>query len=149
MNLLIDLGNKTEPAWSTKVDRWYQLDEVSYSFCEALHQWNYLSDVQKPDVILLALAGASNLADFDFVNTGAISPAKFVYTLPNICISVIFQMLGYNGKVYCFHQGNQTLEFAENEAREMAKSGKKVWLFASSPILKNSQRQVQFQKFSS
>jgi hypothetical protein len=143
----IDLKKKTEPAWSAKVDRWYQLDEVSYVFCEALHQWNYLRDQERPEVIFVALPGASNLADFDFVTNGASSPAKFVYTLPNICAAVIFQMLDFSGKVYCLHQGKNTIAFAQEEARSMAHSGKSSWLFASPPALANEHRTVYFESF--
>jgi hypothetical protein len=147
MNLWIEVPSKAEPAWSAKIDRWYQLDEVSYAFCEALHQWDYLKEAPRPDVIFLALPGASNLADFDFVQSGAVSPAKFVYTLPNICVAVIFQMLGFSGKVYCLHKGSETIPFAEQEAREMAKQGKKAWVFASPPQLQEGRRKVSLQIF--
>ncbi|WP_413293192.1 hypothetical protein ACLSU7_17540 [Bdellovibrio sp. HCB185ZH] len=144
MKLTIDLQNKSEPAWSSKVDRWYQLDEVGFAFCEALHQWELLKDEKRPDVIYLALPGASNLADFDFVNSGASSPAKFVFTLPNICASVIFQMLGFSGKVYCVNQGPETIEFAKDEAKEAAKSGKCAWVFGSPAVLEDDKRVVLF-----
>jgi hypothetical protein len=146
-SLWIDVNNKSEPAWSAKVDRWYQLDEVGYAFCEALHQWNYLEGVAKPDVIFLALPGASNLADVDFAQSGALSPAKFVYTLPNICIAVIFQMLGFSSKVYCVNRGASTVEFALSEANEMARAGKSAWVFSSSPVLENGKRSVSFASF--
>ena len=64
-----------EPSWSTQIDRWYQLDELGFSFCEALHEWNYLEAYPKPDMIFLAIEGASNVADYDFVNSSSQSPA--------------------------------------------------------------------------
>lgn len=135
MKAIVSLERKTEPAWSHLVERWYQLDEVSYCFCEALHSWDGLKDLAQPDLIILALDGASNLADHDFIQTGASSPSKFVYTLPNICAAVIFQVLQWSGKVYCFHQGATTKEFAMVEAHEFAKQGQRVWVFSSSPVL--------------
>lgn len=134
-----------EPAWAGQVERWYQLDEVSYAFCEALHQWQGLADFEKPETIFLALPGASNLADRDFVESGAVSPAKFVYTLPNICISVIFQLLGFHGRVVCFNQGETTLAFVQNEARRRAERGRKTWVLASAPALNDFKRAVSVQ----
>lgn len=120
-----------EPGWSTQIDRWYQLDELGFSFCEALHEWNYLEAYPKPDMIFLAIEGASNVADYDFVNSSSQSPAKFVYTLPNISAAVIFQMLKLNGKVYCLSAGADTLKVSLQEAESFAKIGKKVWIFSS------------------
>lgn len=139
----VDLQPKNEPPWSAKIDRWYQLDEVCYAFCEALHQWQYLEDLPRPEVILLALPGASNVADQDFVASNATSPAKFVYTLPNIAAAVILQMLGFSCKVYCLHKGPETLAFVENEARTFARAGKSVWVF-SSTAQADGTRRVEF-----
>ncbi len=121
----------TEPGWSTKIDRWYQLDELGFSFCEALQEWNYLESFPRPDMIFLAIEGASNVADYDFVATGSQSPAKFVYTLPNISAAVIFQILKLNGKVYCLSAGADTLKINLQEAQNFAAAGKKVWIFSS------------------
>lgn len=142
--LLIDLTRSSEPTWSSQVERWYQLDEISFAYCEAISQWNFLQDLPRPQVVILATEGASNLADFDFAHADAISPAKFVYTLPNIFAAVMFQLLGWSGKTYCLHQGSSTLEFALHEAAELAKSGQSVWLFHSSPQLEQGRRRVSF-----
>ncbi len=139
MTYLVDISREKEPEWSSKVERWYQLDEVCYSFCEAIHQFK---DIQKPDLIILALDGASNLSDFEFVNSGATSPSKFVYTLPNICISVLLQMLNHSAKVYCFHKGKKTLDFALQEGTEMLKIHQCVWVLSSSPVLEKDRRRV-------
>ena len=122
------------PAWSTQVERWYQLDELGFSFCEALYEWNLLEKFKKPDLVILAIKGGSNLADRDFVSNGSQSPAKFVYTLPNISAAVIFQMLKIQGKVFCVSEGEQTFEVARNEAAAYAKTGNSVWLFETSSI---------------
>lgn len=120
-----------EPAWKDQVERWYQLDELGFAFCEAIHEWEYLKAFPKPDLILLALEEASNPADKDYVLTGGQSPAKFVYTLPNISAAIIFQMLKINGKVYCLSHGKNTLTVAHEEAKAFAQSGKVVWVLAS------------------
>ncbi|HRO67092.1 MAG TPA: hypothetical protein PL182_05975 [Pseudobdellovibrionaceae bacterium] len=135
------------PVWAHKVDRWHQLDEVSFAFCEALSRWNDLKEEPKPDLILLALEGASNVADSDFVRSGARSPAKFVYTLPNICMAVIFQFLNLKSRVFCLSRGKDTPAFAREEARFFAQAGKTVWVFSSSPLLEQGSRRVNFECF--
>jgi hypothetical protein len=137
-----------EPPWAGKIDRWYQLDENCFFFCEALHQWNYLIDYAQPDIVFLAQYGASNIADFDFVKTQSSSPSKFVFTLPNISISVIFQLLKFNGKIYCLSKGEETASFARNEAASYAKSGKKVWLFSVPKCESLEKKKIEFFEFS-
>lgn len=131
----VDLAKRAElgnpPAWSPHIERWYQLDELGFAFCEAIHAWDYLKNYPKPDLIILAIRGGSNLADYDFVSTGSSSPAKFVYTLPNISAAILFQMLKIQGKVFCLSEGDKTFEVAEQEAQNFSKSGKCVWLFGS------------------
>lgn len=135
LKILVQLKKRTDtditPPWSQKIERWYQLDELSFSFCEALHEWNYLENFKRPEIIFLAAEGASNLADLDFVNAGSQSPSKFVYTLPNIAASVVFQMLNMNGKVFCISEGEKTIAMAEVEAKQFVSMGKCVWLFGS------------------
>lgn len=135
------------PPWSPKVDRWHQLDEISFAFCEALSRWEDLKTEPPPDLILLALEGASNVADSDFVRSGAKSPAKFVYTLPSICMAVIFQFLNLKKRVFCLSRGKDTLSFAREEARSFAQAGKTVWVFSSSPLLEQGSRRVNFECF--
>jgi hypothetical protein len=142
-----DLDRTRTPDWSQKIERWYQLDELSYSFCEAIHHWNHLKDYPRPDLIVFGLEGASNIADFDFKNTMPPSPSKFVYTLPNICASIIFQMIQYTGQVFFLHQGKNTLEFAQQEARALAASGKKIWFFSSSNELETGKRKIIFEVY--
>jgi hypothetical protein len=139
-----------EPAWASKVERWYQLDEMGFAFCEALHTWDYLKDAIRPDLIILAIEGSSNRADKDFVTSGSNSPAKFVYTLPNISAAIIFQMLKVNGKVYCLSNGKDTVNLAAREAQAFAESGKNVWVFAS-PVMESSSfnREIIFSEYPS
>ncbi len=103
------LQNSFEPVWKNRVDRWYQLDENSFALCEALTAWNLSKWFDSQNLtlsqIFYFIEGGSNLADADFVNADAISPAKFVYTLPNIAISVGLQILNWRGPVYSFCVG--------------------------------------------
>jgi hypothetical protein len=139
---------QNEPAWSARVDRWYQLDELGFSFCEALHHWNYLEGVVKPDAIFLSLDGASNIADQDFIASQSSSPAKFVYTLPNIAAAIIFQMLKTHGKVFCLSQGAETKQLALEQAQLFAELGKTVWVLSSRPDPQDPKaRLVEFQNF--
>ena len=95
-----------EPSWKNRVDRWYQLDENAFALCEALSAWELpimlRNHNQSLSQIIYMSEGASNLADADFVNSDALSPSKFVYTLPNIAISVGLQILEWRGPVYSF-----------------------------------------------
>ena len=145
----VELKNRfdldTQPKWAEKIERWYQLDELGYAFCEAVYNWNYHKEIEKPDLIFIAIEGASNIADKDFVIMGSLSPAKFVYTLPNISAAVIFQMLNINGKVYCLNDGPNTTKTAEIEAKSFASNGKRVWLFTS-PITNNESEAEQVRK---
>ena len=145
MNHLVDFKQTSTPEWASKIDRWYQLDELSYSFCEAIHNWNYLKEFPQPDQVILAIEGACNVADFDYAHTKPSSPAKFVYTLPNICSSVIFQLIGFQGKVICLNQGKHTLNFAQTEATQLANAGKTVWLFSSPSELESGKRKIIFE----
>lgn len=151
----VDLSLRTQnnfiPAWSEKVDRWYQLDELGFAFAESLHHWNYLDGFSKPDILFLCIEGGSNIADKDFVSSGSQSPAKFVYTLPNISAAVIFQILQFKGKVYCPVAGENTLNQSLTQAQVLAKNGKKVWILGTplkNPLLKEKNlRTVLFYNF--
>lgn len=132
------------PAWSARVDRWTQLDDACFTFCEALQQWNFLSDLEKPEFIFVVLPNASNEADFDFVSSGAGSPSKFVFTLPNICASVLFQLIQFSGRTFCLSKGAESLEFAKTEANEFLKRNKTSWVFSNQSVGVKNERQVQF-----
>lgn len=146
--LIPTLKPHSAPAWSSQIDRWSQLDETCFTFCEALHTWNYLSGLTKPDVILLVLPQASNEADMDFVSSGALSPAKFVFTLPNICASVLFQMIDFSGPTFCISKGADSLRFAQNEALEVSYKDKISWIFANTVLPDKKSRAVEFFSYS-
>ncbi|WP_413575233.1 hypothetical protein ACLVWU_13110 [Bdellovibrio sp. HCB290] len=147
MKILIEIGNRPEPAWKEKFPQWNLLNEVSYAFCEALHRWEYLKDRPHPDVIFLALPEGSNLSDFEFVEDGAKDPGKFIFTFPNMQASIMMQILGFNGRVLCFNNGIKTSEFAKNECKEIAKTGKIAWLFTSPSVIEDEKRVVLFSSY--
>ncbi|WP_413584817.1 hypothetical protein [Bdellovibrio sp. HCB274] len=147
MKIQIDVGERAEPAWKDKFPQWKSLNETSYSFCEAIHRWDYLKDRPKPEVIFLALPEGTNLSDFVFVEGGAKNPESFLFTFPNMTASIIMQMLGFNSRVLCFNNGVRTAEFAKNECKELAKAGKTVWLFTSPSVLEDEKRVVYFSSY--
>jgi hypothetical protein len=125
-----------EPEWKSKIDRWYQLDETSFSFCEALYSWEQTDQMQRFDQIIYVCEQASNAADADFVASGALSPSKFIYTLPSIGPSVVAQLLNWYGPVYCFPV-TSTLDSTMNLAYKMAEN-RMIKFKQSTLILQNS-----------
>lgn len=93
------------PAWQSQVDRWYQLDEASKTLCQMIHTWQKQDsrDFKQIQAVIYLFSKGSNEADKAFVKGGLISPAQFVYTLPNVPISVAQQMLGVSMTTYCFN----------------------------------------------
>lgn len=136
------------PAWSSRIDRWSQLDDSCFTFCEALHTWDYLVGLEKPQFIFIVLPNASNQADLDFVNSGAASPSKFVFTLPNICASVLFQLIPFSGRTFCISKDHDSLRFALSEAEEMARGNRSCWVFANLRATEKDTRHVEFYSFS-
>ena len=97
----------TEPLWSSKVPRWYQLDGPAFALTELFFQ-------QRRDMDLLILASpmASNLTDFEFVQSGAIHAQKFVHTLPNIRASMALKAVDHACDCLCLQNGPKTRESA-------------------------------------
>ena len=94
-----------QPAWSTKVERWHQLDEASYALCEAVQAWKDTDHLKPFSQLIYIGCGGSNVADAEFVKS--LGPAKFVYTLVNIAPSVLCQSLNWSGPVTCFSLNSQ------------------------------------------
>ena len=110
---------RAEPAWSPKVDRWYQLDAYAYGLAEAYEQWKGSLGGEKPSMIVLASPGASNETDRQFAQSGGTSPAKFVHTLPNVRSSSLCQVMGWAGPVLCLQRDPETLNHALTEAEAL------------------------------
>jgi hypothetical protein len=120
---------KSEPAWSTRVERWYQLDAYAFALADTVAAFEK-EGVSKPDLILLASPQASNETDHHYVQSGAQSPSKFVHTLPNIRSSSLCQMLEWSGPILCLANDPSTLMSALQEAQLMAQfEHKKIWIF--------------------
>jgi len=102
-----------EPLWKSDCERWQFLDKASFSFAQAIFE-TVLNP--KPEIFYLCSQEGSNQTDFDFVNSGYLSPAKFVHTLPNVRVSSFFQVSKLKGEVLCFSNGAYSLSYALNEA---------------------------------
>lgn len=105
----------SQPAWAPKVERWYQLDSPSYGFCE--FYFSKLRESGKPSILFLASSEGSLPTDRAFAETGALSPAKFVHTLPNVRASSLCQTMEWFGPVLCIQNGEASFERAVDEAR--------------------------------
>ncbi|MBI3556414.1 MAG: hypothetical protein HY074_09145 [Deltaproteobacteria bacterium] len=99
---------QNEPVWAAKVDRWYQLDACAYGLSQA---WWQLKESlgPRPAFLILASPGASNETDLAFARSGAISPSKFVHTLPNVRASALCQVMDWAGPMLCLQNGSRTL----------------------------------------
>jgi hypothetical protein len=124
-SFIYDFPSNKEPDWKDKVERWYQLDAASYGLCEALTVWNESSP---PEALLLASPGASNLMDRQFVESGANSPSKFVYTLPNVRSAAVCQLLAWHGPLFCLQKDPATLVTALQLAPYWLTKYQSLWI---------------------
>lgn len=100
----IDIASMAEPAWKDLVERWYQLDQASKVLCQATYEWMQNgATFDQADAMVYIFDQGSNQADFEFVQSQAISPAKFVYTLPSVPVTMVQQMLKMSVATYCLH----------------------------------------------
>jgi len=123
-----------EPEWSTKVDRWYQLDAPSFGLAEAIWKW---SPKSRPDLLVLASPRASNESDFAFVRTGSDRAHRFAHTLPNVRSAPFCQLLHWAGPVLCLQGDPQTWLRALDEARVLSPLYPTIWIvgvFGHEPI---------------
>ena len=133
---------RLEPEWKDQVERWYQLDENGYIFCEALYHWKKQDRLSQFDAVVLLIPEGSNLSDVEFVTTKPASPAKFVYTLPNIAGSLVAQLTGFQGPIFCFCE-NTANPNVNLFAEKLSSQGyKKVFLLESSLQLNDRQERV-------
>lgn len=98
-----------QPEWKDLVERWYQLDQSSLVLCQAIYSWSLAeTNLKNIEAIIYLFDHGSNVADRDFTqyrdNGSAASPSKFVYTLPNIPIMVVQQMLKISVPTFCVDQ---------------------------------------------
>jgi hypothetical protein len=114
----VTISQNAEPAWASKIDRWFQLDSDSNAICSALDIWLQHTEVNtSPHLILQASTFGSHIADIDFVRCGSESPAKFVYTLPNVVVGVLAQFLSWKGPTFNF-TGTESWVQAERFAHQ-------------------------------
>jgi hypothetical protein len=110
------------PPWAARVPRWAQLDSASYALAEAWHAWQ----LAPPDAFVAASRQASALADLAFARRGAVSPARFVATLPSVAVSALLQVAGWTGPLLCVQNGKRTLLTALEEAAARTAAGPDV-----------------------
>lgn len=91
----------TEPLWKDQIERWYQLDTASLVVCQAIYEWQNKNNFILPDVIIYEFFNGSNFADHEYAKLLDPSPAKFVYTLPNIPIATAQQLLKISVPAFC------------------------------------------------
>ena len=119
----------SEPAWSSKVARWSQLDFAAYGLVEAYERLK--TGLSKPSFIFLASPGASNETDRKFALGGGTSPSLFVHTLPNIRCSPMLQVMEWSGPVLCVQNDPHTFVSGVREAFELVSSENPViWVAA-------------------
>jgi hypothetical protein len=108
-----------EPGWSSMVERWYQLDGAAFGTAELF--WRHREELNscRPDLILLASPGASNLTDFQFAAIQPPSPAKFVHTLANIRITPMLKLMEWTGRVFCIQDALESRTTAIREAEDL------------------------------
>jgi hypothetical protein len=112
-----DFPAKHEPRWSSKVERWYQLDAASYGLAQA---YTELKFSEHPHMMILASSGASNETDFQFAQSGAQSPSKFVHTLPSVRGAPLMQLMGWFGPLLCLQNDPHTWEDGLQQAAEFS-----------------------------
>lgn len=98
----------SEPAWSAKVERWYQLDAAAYGLVQSYEEMKDRLG-PAPDLIVLASPRASNTTDRSFALTGASSPSKFVHTLSNVRGAPLLQVMEWGGPVLCVQDDPRTI----------------------------------------
>ena len=116
---------KEPPAWAAKVERWYQLDPFAFLLPEAFTRWSARLP-SRPARMLLSGFGASNLTDSAFALSGAVSPTKFVHTLPSIRASALLAVMGWQGPVLSLHRDPSTLAAA---LREGLRGEEETWVW--------------------
>jgi hypothetical protein len=124
--------SQEEPKWASQIDRWYQLDAYAHGLAEAY--FTLSSSAQTPpSMIILASSGASNHTDFQFARTGAMSPSKFVHTLPNVRGSSLCQIMGWKGPMLSIQNDPQTQITALREAVDLLdQSRQRIWVWSVS-----------------
>ncbi len=123
---------QNEPEWSSSVERWYQLDAAAYGLAQIY--WQYRSELsEQPDFLILASPGASNQTDYQFAHTGAMSPAKFVHTLPSVRGTSLLQIMNWKGPLLCLQRDPETWLMGLEEAESLLSiERRRIWVVMAS-----------------
>ena len=127
----LEFPQKNIPEWSTKVERWYQLDAYAFGLCEAFfHLPN-----KDFNSLILASPEASNETDFHFSHHSIASPQKFVHTLPNVRASVGLQAIGKKSPLICMQNSPYSMSSALKEFDSQMEEGKIPLLASVFPFI--------------
>ena len=118
--LAFEFPTTQTPLWHERVDRWYQLDALSFGLTQAVWTWSQDQQFQLSTALVLACPGASNESDYAFASMGATSAQKFAHTLPNIRLSPVAQLMNWNGLSLCVQNDPNTLSVGLREAAGLA-----------------------------
>ncbi len=99
-----------EPSWSPQVPRWYQLDGAAFALAEL-----FARKTRNMDLLIMASPLASNLTDWEFVQSGCQHAQKFVHTLPNVRASMALKAAEHNCFSLCLQKGPETRDVALRE----------------------------------
>lgn len=127
----------TEPSWSGKVSRWYQLDGPALALTDLIVESDFHFDS-----LILASPQSCNETDREFITSGASRAQKFVHTLPNIRASMALQAIGKVCPVYCLFNGSDTLQAALEEWFAQRKEGKSPALVMVKPVEANGKTPI-------
>lgn len=98
---------------ATRVERWNQLDDAAKSLVLLAAEIKpRLPETKPPDLIILASPEGSFATDLAFAKQHAISPSKFIHTLPSVRGSALLQALQWSGPVLCIQHPSKTLATA-------------------------------------
>ncbi|MBM3191681.1 MAG: hypothetical protein FJZ63_03365 [Chlamydiae bacterium] len=122
------------PEWSTRVDRWYQLDAFSYGLTEGYWRWkNTSTNLVSPDFIILISRTASNASDLAFVESNCTSAHRFAHTLPNVRLAPLLEVMHWKGPTLCLQMSTDYLERALREAYDLPDKYHRKWVITVEP----------------
>jgi len=98
-----------EPAWSSQIKRWTQLDASSYIVAEATFRHLDFIKAKEIDQLILLSSQGSFETDCLFAHSSKFSPAHFVHTLPNVRSLAFSQISNWEGVMFCLSQGIHSL----------------------------------------
>ena len=125
----VSFSTTEPPTWASAVDRWYQLDAPAFALAEAWSRW---SDLPRPQFIVGASAGASNVSDKAFAETPRAQ--KFVHTLPSVRYAALCQVMRWAGPLLCVQRDPSTLVAGLAVATDFHEAAGETWVLGARAI---------------